>query len=97
MRSAQPLLAIRAFKGRTAQAPATSEVVDMLRVLAPVIRLFYERACSIQRLLDSEQRYASTLALAAIDIAHVDYSGRFLDANPQLCRMLGTTTQSLRD
>ncbi len=41
------------------------------------------------QLRDSEERYSSTVELAAIGIAHVDLEGRFMWANKQLCDMLG--------
>jgi diguanylate cyclase (GGDEF)-like protein/PAS domain S-box-containing protein len=43
----------------------------------------------------SESRFASTMALAAIGISHVDDDGRFLYVNPQLCTMLGYTESEL--
>ena len=60
-----------------------------LAALSTVIGLAFDQAVTIERLRDSEQRFASTLALAAIGIAHVDDSGQFLYVNPRLCQMLG--------
>jgi diguanylate cyclase (GGDEF)-like protein/PAS domain S-box-containing protein len=48
----------------------------------------------MDRLLDSEERFSSTMELAAIGIAHVE-GGRFIYANPQLCEMLGYTEREL--
>ena len=45
--------------------------------------------------LEREQRFASTMELAAIGIAHVDDAGRLLYANPQLCKMLQYTEREL--
>jgi diguanylate cyclase (GGDEF)-like protein/PAS domain S-box-containing protein len=56
---------------------------------------FYQRSVSIERLRESEERYSSTMELAAIGIAHVGLEGRFLYANPQLCEMLGYTEHEL--
>jgi diguanylate cyclase (GGDEF)-like protein/PAS domain S-box-containing protein len=45
--------------------------------------------------LEREQRFALTMELAAIGIAHVDDTGRLLYANPQLCKMLQYTEREL--
>ncbi len=47
------------------------------------------------QLRDSEERYSSTVELAAIGIAHVDLEGRFMWANKQLCDMLGYSLNEL--
>ena len=88
VRSAQRLSGILSFEGSSV-GPPDPHVIDALRALSPAIALFCERALSLERLLGNEQQFASTLALAAIGIAHVDDSGRFRYANPQLCKMLG--------
>jgi len=69
--------------------------MSALAALGTVIGLAFDQALTIERLRDSEQRFASTLALAAIGIAHVDDSGRFLYANPRLCQMLGYAESEL--
>ena len=56
---------------------------------------FYQRALAVDRLRDSEERFSSTMELAAIGIAHVDDTGRFIYVNPQLCEMLDYTEQEL--
>lgn len=66
-----------------------------LAALSTVIGLAFDQAVAIERLRDSEQRFASTLALAAIGIAHVDDSGQFIYANPRLCQMLGYSESEL--
>lgn len=49
-----------------------------------------------ERLLrESEERYHSTMDLAAIGITHVAPDGTFLHANRQLCEMLGYTEEEL--
>ena len=84
----------------TAAAPRHKVPVDndtpmqIERLLTPdteTARLLAE----IERLRESEERFASTMALAAIGIWHVDDTGRFLYVNPQLCAMLGYTEQEL--
>ena len=88
LRSAQHLTGILSFEARSINSP-NPHVIDALHALSPAIGLFYERTLSRERLLESERRAESTLALAAIGIAHVDDSGQFLYANPRLCEMLG--------
>jgi diguanylate cyclase (GGDEF)-like protein/PAS domain S-box-containing protein len=66
-------------------------VEPLLEPDATTARLLAE----IERLRESEERFASTMALAAIGISHVDDDGRFLYVNPQLCAMLGYSEQEL--
>ncbi len=82
----------------TACTPRVSsvEAIDTLNALSPLVGFFCEHALAIDRLRASEQRFASTLDLAAVGIAHVEDSGRFLYANPRLCQMLGYTEAELR-
>jgi diguanylate cyclase (GGDEF)-like protein/PAS domain S-box-containing protein len=67
----------------------------MLRRLGSEIGHFYQRSIAMEELRDSEERFSSTMELAAIGIAHVDSMGRFLYVNPQLCEMLAYTEQEL--
>ena len=60
----------------------------VLRRVAIEVGHFYGRAIALERLRESERRFASTMELAAIGIAHVDERGRLLYVNPQLCKML---------
>ena len=53
------------------------------------------RAGDRERLRESEERFSSTMELAAIGIAHVDDGGVSSTSNPQLCEMLGYTEQEL--
>jgi diguanylate cyclase (GGDEF)-like protein/PAS domain S-box-containing protein len=71
------------------------QFLRVLRVASAEIGHFYQRAVAIERLRESEDRYSSTMELAAIGIAHVDETGRFVYANPQLCEMLGYTEEQL--
>jgi diguanylate cyclase (GGDEF)-like protein/PAS domain S-box-containing protein len=48
-----------------------------------------------QRLRESEERYSSTVELAAIGISHVSLEGRFVHVNRRLCDMLGYTKEEL--
>ncbi len=67
----------------------------LLRNAAAEIGRFYQRAHALDRLRESEERFSSTMALAAIGIAHVEENGRFRYVNPQLCAMLGYSEQEL--
>jgi diguanylate cyclase (GGDEF)-like protein/PAS domain S-box-containing protein len=71
------------------------QFLRVLRVASVEIGHFYQRAVAIEKLRESEERFSSTMELAAIGIAHVEDSGRFLYVNPQLCEMLGYTEQEL--
>ena len=70
-------------------------VLDILTTASARIAHFYQRTAAFERLRDSEERFSSTLELAAIGIAHVDTNSRFIYANPRLCDMLGRTEQEL--
>jgi diguanylate cyclase (GGDEF)-like protein/PAS domain S-box-containing protein len=88
VRSTARLCAVLTVETSSGRAPA-AERMSALAALGTIIGLAFEQAFTIERLRDSEQRFASTLALAAIGIAHVDDSGQFLYVNPRLCQMLG--------
>src|SRR6185295_628750 len=76
-------------------APPDQGLVRVLRVAAAEIGHFYQRAVDIEQLRESEQRFSSTMELAAIGIAHVGDKGHFIYANPQLCEMLGYSEAEL--
>ena len=69
--------------------------LKLLRSASAEIGHFYQRAMALERLRESEERFSSTMKLAAIGIAHVEEGGRFRYVNPQLCEMLGYTQQEL--
>jgi diguanylate cyclase (GGDEF)-like protein/PAS domain S-box-containing protein len=54
-----------------------------------------ERRALERRLRESEARYASTVELAAVGIAHVDLQGRFVWCNSRFCEMLGYDSDEL--
>jgi GAF domain-containing protein len=64
-------------------APPDQGLIRVLRVAAAEIGHFYQRAVDMEQLRESEQRFSSTMELAAIGIAHVGHGGRFIYANPQ--------------
>jgi len=94
IRSTERLCAVLTLGSGSAAVPSEGRM-SALAALGTVIGLAFDQALTIERLRDSEQRFASTLALAAIGIAHVDDSGRFLYANPRLCQMLGYAESEL--
>jgi diguanylate cyclase (GGDEF)-like protein/PAS domain S-box-containing protein len=65
------------------------------RDISALVRQSEARSAALEQLRDSEARFASTMALAAIGISHVDDDGRFLYVNPQLCAMLGYSEPDL--
>ncbi len=71
------------------------QFLKILRSASSEIGHFYERSVALEKLRESEERFSSTMKLAAIGIAHVEEGGRFKYVNPQLCDMLGYTEQEL--
>ena len=71
------------------------QFLKVLRAASTEIGHFYQRALALEKLRESEERFSSTMKLAAIGIAHVEEGGRFRYVNPQLCEMLGYTEQEL--
>ena len=69
--------------------------LHVLRGVTVQLGHLHARAAAAERLRESESRFASTMALAAIGISHVDDEGRFLYVNPQLCAMLGYSEREL--
>jgi diguanylate cyclase (GGDEF)-like protein/PAS domain S-box-containing protein len=94
IRSRGEVVAIADFSAPDGAAPS-AEVMLLLRSAAGYIGRYYRRGLLLEQLRDSERRAASTLELAAIGIAHVGDSGRFIYVNPQLCAMLGYTENEL--
>ncbi len=94
VRSGRELIGVLDFYAPGVTAPDPS-FLRVLRTIAGEIGHFYQRAMAMERLRESEERFASTMEFAAIGIAHVDDSGRFLYVNPLLCRMLGYTEREL--
>jgi diguanylate cyclase (GGDEF)-like protein/PAS domain S-box-containing protein len=87
---------IGALEFRSAEGSSPdARVLQVLRGVAVQLGHLHARATAAERLRESEQRFASTMALAAIGISHVDDHGRFLYVNPQLCAMLGYSEAEL--
>jgi diguanylate cyclase (GGDEF)-like protein/PAS domain S-box-containing protein len=72
-----------------------ARLLQVIQGLATQIGNFYERAITLQRLRESEERYSSTVELAAIGISHIGEDGGFINVNQQLCSMLGYSREEL--
>jgi diguanylate cyclase (GGDEF)-like protein/PAS domain S-box-containing protein len=59
------------------------------------IRDVTERSDLEAQLRESEERYSNTVELAAVGIAHVERSGRFIWANRHFCQMVGYSMDEL--
>ncbi|HEX6996482.1 MAG TPA: EAL domain-containing protein [Gammaproteobacteria bacterium] len=70
-------------------------LLQVIHGLAVQIGHFYAQAETMRRLRESEERYASTVELAALGISHISVDGRFIHANRHLCEMLGYTRDEL--
>jgi diguanylate cyclase (GGDEF)-like protein/PAS domain S-box-containing protein len=70
-------------------------LLQVVRVLGSRIGSFCSRSTALDRLRESEERYSSTIELAAIGISHVALDGRFIHVNRRLCDMLGYTKDEL--
>ena len=94
IKSGSEIIGVLDFYAPKIAAPEP-QFLRVLRLAAAEIGHFYQRALAMERLRESEERFSSTMKLAAIGIAHVDDDGRFLYANPQLCEMLGYSEREL--
>ncbi len=88
------LVGVLDFNGRNIHEP-DERLFQLLRVLATGIGNLQQRADALEQLRDSEERYASTVELAAVGISHVAEDGRFVHVNQKLCDMLGYSRDEL--
>lgn len=72
---------------------AELEISERLRNLAGIA---IERSRAEQDLLHSEALYRATFENAAVGMAHLDPNGRYLQANRQLCNLLGYSESELQ-
>jgi len=82
------------FSARSIPKP-DERLLQVIQGLAVQIGHFYVQAETLRRLRESEERYASTVELAALGISHIGVDGRFIHVNRQLCEMLGYTREEL--
>ncbi|HUO66549.1 MAG TPA: EAL domain-containing protein, partial [Gammaproteobacteria bacterium] len=93
IKSGNEIIGVLDFYAPKIAAPEP-QFLRILRLASAEIGHFYQRALAMERLRESEERFSSTMKLAAIGIAHVN-DGRFIYANPQLCEMLGYTEREM--
>ena len=72
-----------------------SELLECTRYIGSQLGQFCLRAQAQAQLRESEKRYADTIELAAIGIAHVDDAGRYVHVNRWLCDLLGYSRDEL--
>src|SRR5690606_23743788 len=82
------------FSARCIPEP-DEHLLQVIHGLAMQIGHYYAQAETMRQLRESEERYASTVKLAAIGISHIGVDGRFVHVNRQLCEMLGYTREEL--
>ena len=82
------------FSARSIPKP-DEHLLQVIHGLAMQIGHYYAQAETMRRLRESEERYASTVELAALGISHIGVDGRFVHVNRQLCEMLGYTREEL--
>ncbi len=83
------------FNSTHVQAEPDERLLQVINLVAAQIGNFHERALTLERLRESEERYADTVELAAIGISHVAADGRLLHVNRRLCEMLAYTREEL--
>ncbi len=69
---------------------------SLLETASQLAGIAIQRQRAEQALRSSEQRYRSIFDHAAVGIAHVAPDGRFLQANPVMCKILGYTIEEMR-
>ena len=92
--AAGSIIGVLEFRSSEAASPDAG-FLHVLRGVTVQLGHLHARATAAERLRESESRFASTMALAAIGISHVDDDGRFSYVNPQLCAMLGYSEREL--
>jgi diguanylate cyclase (GGDEF)-like protein/PAS domain S-box-containing protein len=93
-RADDKVLGVMEFFSRTIQRP-DRDLLDCMSYVGSQIGQFVQRTAAQERLRESEERFQSTIELAAIGIAHIGESGRVLHANQWLCDLLGYTRDEL--
>jgi diguanylate cyclase (GGDEF)-like protein/PAS domain S-box-containing protein len=88
------VLGVVEFYSRTIRPP-DRDLLDCCRYIGSQIGQFVLRAEMAAKLKATEQRFADTVEWAAIGIAHVGQTGRFLHANSFLCKLLGYSREEL--
>ena len=71
---------------RRASRRPEPQFLKVLRSASTEIGHFYQRSLALEKLRESEERFSSTMKLAAIGIAHVEDGGRFQLRQPAALR-----------
>lgn len=88
------VIGVLAFYAVHIQEP-DERLLSMFQILGTLIGNYLHRLDALEQLRESEDRYHSTVELAAIGITHVSTNGRFIHVNPRFCSMLGYTPDEL--
>jgi diguanylate cyclase (GGDEF)-like protein/PAS domain S-box-containing protein len=88
--SRDKVVGVLVFYAVSIQEP-DERMLNLLQVLGRLIGNYQYRLDTLQQLKESEERYQSTVELAAIGFAHVNFNGQFIHVNPRFCAMLGYT------
>lgn len=88
------VIGVLSFYATYIQEP-DEKLLGMFHVLGTLIGNYRHRLDALEQLRESEERYHSTVELAAIGIAHVDTDGRFIHVNPRFCSTLGYSPDEL--
>lgn len=85
--------------GRVIDVQLATQQLDFLgqRAALVVAEEITERKRAEEALRDSEQRFRAMFEGAAIGVALVELDGRYIKANPALQKMLGYSTDDMRD
>jgi diguanylate cyclase (GGDEF)-like protein/PAS domain S-box-containing protein len=94
IRASGDVVGVVEFYSQTIRQP-DRDLLDCCRYIGSQIGQFVLRAEMAAKLKATEQRFADTVELAAIGIAHVDEAGRYLHANSFLCKLLGYSRPEL--
>ena len=71
------------------------QLCQLIHSLGDHIGNMFHQTMAVRKLQESEERYASTVNLAAIGISHVDSEGYLIDFNQQFNTMLGYMREEL--
>ena len=94
IKTASEVIGVMEFYSHEMHRP-DAELLNCTSYIGSQIGQFQQRIQAQEQLRESEERFQSTIELAAIGIAHVDPGGRFIHANGWLCNLLGYTREEL--
>ena len=94
IKTASEVIGVMEFYSHEMHRP-DAELLNCTSYIGSQIGQFQQRIQAQEQLRESEERFQSTIELAAIGIAHVDPGGRFIHANGWLCNLPGYTREEL--